>query len=146
MTSRCAPGCASALSSAHVLAAGTAGQAGAGKGSSSTTSGSSGSIAKQAWRCVSVAASPWRGRPALPQRAHEQWALDFLHDVVASGRTIRILSGIAVCTREALALEVATSLPGSRVVRVLDRLAGERPLPTQIVLDHGPEWISRVLE
>jgi putative transposase len=31
------------------------------------------------------------------------------------------------------------------VVRVLDRLAGERPLPTQLVLDNGPERISRVL-
>jgi putative transposase len=86
-----------------------------------------------------------RGRPALPQRPNEQWALDFLHDALASGRTIRILSVIDVFTREALALEVDTSLPGSRVVCVLDRLAGERPLPAQIVLDNGPELISHVL-
>ena len=30
-----------------------------------------------------------RGRPALPQRANDQWALDFLQDALASGRTIR---------------------------------------------------------
>ena len=87
-----------------------------------------------------------RGRPPASQRPNEQWALDFLQDALASGRTIRLLSVIDVFTREALALEVDTSLPGSRVVRVLDRLAGERPLPTQIVLDNGPELISRVLE
>jgi putative transposase len=87
-----------------------------------------------------------RGRPPAPQRANEQWALDFLHDALASGRTIRLLSVIDVFTREALALEVDTSLPGSRVVRVLERLAGERPLPTQLVLDNGPELISRALE
>jgi putative transposase len=87
-----------------------------------------------------------RGRPPAPQRANEQWALDFLEDALASGRTIRLLSVIDVFTREALALEVDTSLPGSRVVRVLERLAGERPLPTQLVLDNGPELISRVLE
>ena len=87
-----------------------------------------------------------RGRPTEPQRPNEQWALDFLQDALASGRTIRILSVIDVYTREALALEVDTSLPGSRVVRVLDRLASERPLPAQIVLDNGPELISRVLE
>lgn len=87
-----------------------------------------------------------RGRPVGPQRANEQWALDFLQDALASGRTIRLLSVIDVFTREALALEVDTSLPGSRVVRVLDRLRGERPPPAQIVLDNGPELISRVLE
>jgi putative transposase len=87
-----------------------------------------------------------RGRPSAPGHANEQWALDFLHDTMASGRTIRVLSIIDVWTREALALEVDTSLPGSRVVRVLDRLRGERPLPTQLILDNGPELISRVLE
>jgi putative transposase len=87
-----------------------------------------------------------RGRPPAPAGANEQWAMDFLHDTVASGRTIRILSVIDVFTREALTLEVDTSLPGRKVVRVLDRLAGERPLPRQLVLDNGPELISRVLE
>ncbi len=93
-----------------------------------------------------AAARITRGRPAAPQRANEQWALDFLQDALASGRPIRLLSIIDVYTREALAREVDTSLPGSRVVRVLDRLHGERPVPAQIVLDNGPELISRVLE
>jgi putative transposase len=87
-----------------------------------------------------------RGRPSAPQDANEQWAMDFLHDTMASGRTIRLLSVIDVFTREALALEVDTSLPSSRVVRVLNRLASARPLPRQLVLDNGPELISRVLE
>jgi putative transposase len=87
-----------------------------------------------------------RGRPALPQRANEQWALDFLQDALASGRKLRVLSVIDVYTREALALEVDTSLPGGRVVRVLQRLLGERERPRQIVLDNGPELISRALE
>jgi putative transposase len=87
-----------------------------------------------------------RGRPALPQRANEQWALDFLQDALASGRPIRLLSIIDVFTREALALEVDTSLPGRRVVRVLDRLLDERERPVQLVLDNGPELISRALE
>lgn len=87
-----------------------------------------------------------RGRPPVPQGANQQWALDFLQDALASGRKIRLLSVIDVFTREALALEVDTSLPASRVVRVLERLAGERPAPAQIVLDNGPELISRTLE
>jgi putative transposase len=87
-----------------------------------------------------------RGRPPGPQRVNEQWALDFLQDALASGRKLRVLSIIDVFTREALALEVDTSLPGTRVVRVLDRLLGERERPDQLVLDNGPELISRALE
>jgi putative transposase len=87
-----------------------------------------------------------RGCPPAPEHVNEQWALDFLEDALASGRKIRLLSIIDVFSREALAIEIDTSLPGSRVVRVLDRLAGERPLPTRLVLDNGPELISRVLE
>jgi putative transposase len=87
-----------------------------------------------------------RGRPAPPQRADEQWALDFLQDALASGRKVRVLSVIDVFTREALALEVDTSLPGRSVVRVLDRLLAERKRPVQLVLDNGPELISRALE
>lgn len=87
-----------------------------------------------------------RGRPPAPARANEQWALDFVEDSLASGRKIRLLSVIDVFTREALALEVDISLPGSAVVRVLARLGAQRPLPAQLVLDNGPELISRVLE
>jgi putative transposase len=87
-----------------------------------------------------------RGRPSAPNRANQQWALDFLEDSLASGRKIRVLSVIDVFTREALALEVDFSLPGRAVVRVLDRLGQERPLPDLVVLDNGPELISRALE
>lgn len=87
-----------------------------------------------------------RGRPAPPQRANEQWALDFLQDALASGRQLRVLSVIDACTREALTLEVDTSLPGRRVVRVRERLCGQRERPVQLVLDNGPELISRALE
>ena len=87
-----------------------------------------------------------RGRPAAPQRVNEQWALDFLQDALASGRKLRVLSIIDVFSREALALEVDTSLPGRRVVRVLERLLDERERPVQLVLDNGPELVSRALE
>ena len=87
-----------------------------------------------------------RGRPPAPERANAQWALDFIEDALASGRKLRLLSVLDVFTREALALEVDTSLPGRAVVRVLDHLGQERPLPDLVVLDNGPELISRVLE
>jgi putative transposase len=49
-------------------------------------------------------------------------------------------------TRECLALEVDTSLPGARVVRVLERLVGERGRPRQIRTDNGPEFAGRALD
>lgn len=119
------------------------------KASSSPTSGLRDSLARKVWRCASGHA---RARPASDAatlqrpRVNEQWALDFRQGAVASGRPVRLLSVIDVSTREALVLEGDTSLAGSRVVRVLDRLCGERPAPAQIVLDNGPELISRVLE
>jgi putative transposase len=52
--------------------------------------------------------------------ANQEWALDFVHDVVASGRSIRVLNVIDAYTRESLAMEVDTSFAGLRVTRVLD--------------------------
>ena len=55
--------------------------------------------------------------------------MDFTEDALASGRKFRTLNLMDGYTREALALEVDTSLPGARVVRVLERLreSGRRP-------------------
>ena len=49
-------------------------------------------------------------------------------------------------TRESLAAEVDTSLPGLRVARVLDRLGAERGLPELIVVDNGPEFAGRTMD
>lgn len=40
--------------------------------------------------------------------ANQEWALDFAHDVIAQGRSIRVLSVVDAFTRECLALEVDT--------------------------------------
>jgi len=47
--------------------------------------------------------------------------------------------------REALAIEVDTSLPTGRVIRVLERLKENHGLPRQIRVDNGPEFISSKL-
>jgi len=63
------------------------------------------------------------------------------------GRRIRLLCIIDAFTRESLAIEVDTSLPGVRVAQVLDRLIAERSqAPAEIVLDNGPELASRALD
>lgn len=83
---------------------------------------------------------------ALPKTANEVWTMDYTHDQLASGRKFRTLNLMDGYTREALALEVDTSLPGLRVVRVLERLKQERGVPQAIQVDNGPEFISRAVD
>jgi putative transposase len=49
-------------------------------------------------------------------------------------------------SRECLSLEVDTSLPGERVVRVLERLREWRGVPQVIQVDNGPEFTGRILD
>jgi putative transposase len=48
--------------------------------------------------------------------------------------------------RESLAIEVDTSLPSMRVIRVLEKLIAQRGCPANIRCDNGPEFISHKLE
>jgi putative transposase len=80
-----------------------------------------------------------------PAEANRCWSLDFMHDSLANGRTIRTLNIIDEFNREGLWIEVDTSIPAARVVRVLDMLALWRGYPKQLRLDNGPELISQTL-
>jgi len=67
------------------------------------------------------------GKPLVARTsANQEWALDFVHDAVECGRTIRVLSVVDAYTRECLALEVDTSFASRRVTRVLDVIMAER--------------------
>ena len=75
--------------------------------------------------------------------ANQEWALDFVHDAVACGRTIRVLSVVDAYTRECLALEVDTSFASRRGTRVLEAIVAKRGQPQAIRCDNGPELTSR---
>jgi putative transposase len=87
-----------------------------------------------------------RGRAAVPERPNQQWGIDFVSDALAWGRRIRLFTVVDVFTREVLAIEVDTSLPGGRVVRVLEQLVLERGAPDEIVLDNGPELAGKAVD
>ena len=71
--------------------------------------------------------------------------MDFVQDSTVGGRRIRALTIMDQFTRECPAIEVDTSIPGQRVVRVLDRLGEIHGLPQALVLDNGPEFTSKAL-
>lgn len=83
---------------------------------------------------------------AAPVGKNETWTMDFLQDALATGRKVRTLAIEDAYTREMLAIEVDTSLPALRVVRVLDRLRLQRGLPVRIIIDHGTEFTSKALD
>ena len=81
-----------------------------------------------------------------PVAANQVWSVDFMTDALSSGRRFRTLNIVDDYTRECLAIEVDTSLGGTRVVRVLKELQRGRGLPRQIRSDNGPEFVSRVVD
>jgi len=83
---------------------------------------------------------------AAPTCPNQTWTMDFLHDALANGRKLRTLSIEDAYTREMLAIEVDTSLPALRVIRVLEKLRMERALPVRIVIDNGTEFTSKALD
>jgi putative transposase len=72
--------------------------------------------------------------------------MDFIEDRLVTGRKIRAFNVMDAFSRKGLASEVDTSLPGARVVKVLDRLAETRGCPEELVLDNGPEFIGQALD
>jgi putative transposase len=81
-----------------------------------------------------------------PTAANVSWSMDFVADGLIGGRRLRCLTIVDDCTRECLAIEVDTSLPGLRVQAVLDRLGDTRGLPQSITVDNGPEFDGKVLD
>ena len=91
---------------------------------------------------VAVARVP---RPK-PTTRTERWSMDFVSDALFDGRPFRCFTLVDDFTRECVAIEVAHSLPASRVIAVLERAAAERGLPRSIVCDNGPEFAGKAMD
>ena len=87
-------------------------------------------------------------RTALPRptRPGLCYALDFVHDRLATGRRFKCLTMTDLCSKEVPVIEVDTSIGGARVCRILDRLFTTRPLPETLILDNGPEFAGTALD
>ena len=90
---------------------------------------------------------PPRFRQVLvaPTRLNEIWAIDFMHDALYGGRRFRTLNILDEGNREGLAIEVGTSIPATRVIRVLSQLVALYGRPDRLRLDNGPELTSQAL-
>jgi putative transposase len=70
--------------------------------------------------------------------------MDFMHDQLSDGRSIRLFNVIDDFNRERLGIEVDFSLPSERVTRTLDQIIEWRGRPQVIRCDNGPEYISNI--
>lgn len=72
----------------------------------------------------------------LPKRPNQRWSMDFVADALNDGQRFRSLNIVDDYNRRCLAAEVDTSIPGRRVVRVLERLGELEGLPEILVMDN----------
>jgi transposase InsO family protein len=96
-----------------------------------------------------------RGKLRLPARVRQplqqavavnhSWSMDFMSDSIMGVRKFRTFNVMDDCTREALAIEIDTSLSSKRIIRTLESVIAWRGKPTVIRTDNGPEFTSKVL-
>lgn len=77
-----------------------------------------------------------------PTKSNQIWSMDFMHDQLSNGRSIKLFNVIDDFKREGLSIDIDFSLPAQRVVRSLNQLIGWRGKPQFIRCDNGPEFIS----
>lgn len=84
-------------------------------------------------------------RKPMPKasRLNEVWSIDFMSDNLSNSRKFRTFNVLDDFNREALTIEVDTSLPSVRIIRSLEVIGSERGFPKYIRSDNGPEFISR---
>ena len=78
----------------------------------------------------------------VPEQPNEVWSIDFMHDQLSDGRSVRLFNVLDDFNREGLGMEVDFSLPAERVIRALNQVIEWRGQPEVIRCDNGPELIS----
>lgn len=111
---------------------------------------------KRVWRvyCQLRLNLPRRTKRRVPKRERQSmvvesrmnavWALDFMRDTLYSGKVFRTLNVIDEANRGALGIDIAVSIPASRVIAFLEQLIDMHGRPQAIRCDNGPELTSQV--
>ncbi len=81
-----------------------------------------------------------------PTRPGLCYAMDCVHDRLATGRRFTGFTMTDPCSKEVPVIEVDLSIGGERVCRILDRIFAGRPWPEALILDNGPEFAGNALD
>lgn len=74
------------------------------------------------------------------------WAMDFVHDQLATGQKIRILTVVDTFSRYVPVLDARFNYKGEDVVTTLDEVCRQIGCPKTIRVDNGSEFISRDMD
>ena len=77
---------------------------------------------------------------------NETWAMDFVHDQLATGKKIRVLTVVDTFSRFSPILDPRFSYRGEDVVQSLEKTCTKLGYPKAIRVDQGSEFISRDLD
>nr|WP_287955844.1 DDE-type integrase/transposase/recombinase [Snodgrassella sp.] len=79
----------------------------------------------------------------MPNKLGECWSMDFMSDSSCNQRRFRTFHVIDDFNREALGIDIAVSLPASRVACYLDKLARYHGYPLKIRVDNELEFTGK---
>ena len=81
----------------------------------------------------------------FPESRNISWSMDFMHDQLSDGRSVRLLNVIDYFNRDALAIEIDFSLQAIRVITTLEQIIEWKGKPVSIRCDNGPEYAGNTL-
>lgn len=76
----------------------------------------------------------------------ERWSIDFVHETMAGGRPLRVLTVVDTWSHQSPVLASGFRLPEETVGQALVRVLGEKSGPQSIPVDHRTEFQSRTWE
>lgn len=79
-------------------------------------------------------------------RPNEVWAMDFVHDQLATGKKLRVLTVVDTFSRFSPVIDPKFSYRAEDVVATLERVCAKTGYPKTIRVDQGSEFISRDLD
>jgi putative transposase len=79
-------------------------------------------------------------------QVNENWAMDFVHDQLATGRKLRVLTIVDTFSRFSPVIEPRFRFRGADVVAILESVCRHVGFPKTIQVDQGSEFISRDLD
>jgi putative transposase len=96
---------------------------------------------------------PRRSKRRVPKRERQPltveprmnavWALDFMRDTLYSGKVFRTLNVIDEANRGGLGIDIAVSIPASRVIAFMEQMIDLHGRPRAIRCDNGSELTSQ---
>ncbi len=77
---------------------------------------------------------------------NETWAMDFVHDQLALGNKLKVLTAVDIFSKFSPVIDPRFSYRAEDVVMTLERVCGEVGYPKTIRVDQGSEFVSRDLD